>query len=145
MGYSVSMPMVVGWGDCDAAGIIFYPRYFEFIENATWNFFESAGLATVDLMEKYGVVGFPTVAVRADFVAPCSYRDRLTIDTEIGRWGRTTLEMNHTIRKGEVELCRGVETRIWATVTREPELKVNPKPFPEELREHFRKLDEAAE
>jgi acyl-CoA thioesterase FadM len=34
----------VTWGDCDPAGIIFYPNYFRWIDSGTWNLFFTVGL-----------------------------------------------------------------------------------------------------
>jgi acyl-CoA thioesterase FadM len=33
-------PCQVHWGDCDAAGIVFYPTLFGCMDWATWAFFE---------------------------------------------------------------------------------------------------------
>jgi 4-hydroxybenzoyl-CoA thioesterase len=34
----------VDWGDCDPAGIVFYPRYFAWFDRAAHRFFEAKGL-----------------------------------------------------------------------------------------------------
>ncbi len=41
-----SLPCQVHWGDCDPAGIIFYPTYFRWIDAASWALFELAGFAS---------------------------------------------------------------------------------------------------
>ena len=33
----------VHWGDCDPAGIIFYPTYFRWMDAAAWALLESVG------------------------------------------------------------------------------------------------------
>ena len=33
----------IEWGDCDPAGIIFYPTYFRWIDAASWALFDAAG------------------------------------------------------------------------------------------------------
>ena len=33
-------PCQVHWGDCDPAGIIFYPTYFRWMDAATWAFMD---------------------------------------------------------------------------------------------------------
>ena len=33
----------IEWGDCDAAGIVFYPRYFAMFDASTHHLFEAAG------------------------------------------------------------------------------------------------------
>ena len=34
----------VEWGHCDAAQIVFYPRYFEWFDQSTGYLFETAGI-----------------------------------------------------------------------------------------------------
>ena len=56
----------IGWGDCDPAGIIFYPRYFEIFDAATSALFERAlGLTKLELIKIHNIVGFPLARTRA--------------------------------------------------------------------------------
>ena len=41
-------PCQVQWGDCDPAGIIFYPTYFRWIDAASWALFDAVGYSPVD-------------------------------------------------------------------------------------------------
>ena len=44
----------VQWGDCDPAGIVFYPRYFEWFDACTILLFEKAtGMTKIRMLEKY--------------------------------------------------------------------------------------------
>ena len=36
--------ILIAWGDCDPAGIVFYPRYFAWFDAATAALFAAAGL-----------------------------------------------------------------------------------------------------
>lgn len=40
------------WGDLDSMGIVFYPRYYEWIDACSHLFFESIDLNLVKLTEK---------------------------------------------------------------------------------------------
>ena len=53
----------IEWGDCDAAGIVFYPRYFAWFDAATFRLFARTGLSMRALWQKYGAVGTPLVAI----------------------------------------------------------------------------------
>jgi len=55
----------VEWGDCDPAGIVYYPRYFEYFDACTNALFESAGLPKPDLLRTYGIMGIPLVEAHA--------------------------------------------------------------------------------
>ena len=37
------LPVQLRWGECDPAGIIFYPTYFQWFDAATWNMFAQVG------------------------------------------------------------------------------------------------------
>ena len=42
-GFTTRMQRTVEWGDCDPAGIIFYPTYYRWMDAASWHLFEQAG------------------------------------------------------------------------------------------------------
>src|SRR5580692_9272678 len=74
------MPMLVNryavrieWADCDAAGIVYYPRYFAMFDTATHHLFEAAGWKKRDLISEFDIVGIPMVDTRAKFTAPSSF------------------------------------------------------------------------
>ena len=53
-GFTTRMQRTVEWGDCDPAGIIFYPTYYRWMDAASWHLFalDDAGhaLATCRLI-----------------------------------------------------------------------------------------------
>ena len=54
----------IEWGDCDPAGIVFYPRYFAFFDACTAALFEHAlGMGGREMRKAYGCAGFPMVKV----------------------------------------------------------------------------------
>lgn len=57
----------IEWGDCDPAGIVFYPRYLAFFDASTAYLFESVGLPQEQLAARYGIVGMPLIEVQAKF------------------------------------------------------------------------------
>ena len=67
---------VIEWGDCDPAGIVFNPRYFEWFDAATAGLFARAlGMTKAAMVKRYGIVGIPLVDTRATFRVPCAYGD----------------------------------------------------------------------
>jgi 4-hydroxybenzoyl-CoA thioesterase len=58
----------VQWGDCDPAGIVFYPRYFEWFDACSILLFEKAtGMTKIKMLEKYAGAGLALVEADADF------------------------------------------------------------------------------
>ena len=104
----------IEWGDCDPAGIVYYPRYFAFFDSATFALFERAGVPKRVLMKSYGIVGTPLVDARAKFVIPSSYGDEIVVESHVAAWRRSSFEIVHKILKGDVLAVEGTETRVWA-------------------------------
>ena len=61
----------IEWGDCDPAGIIFYPRYFEIFDASTSALFERAlGMTKIRYLKAFDFAGYPLVRTRARFLRP---------------------------------------------------------------------------
>ena len=66
----------VEFGDCDPAGIVFYPNYFRWMDASTLHFFRAAGIpAWQQLAIETGIIGTPIVDVSARFLRTASYGD----------------------------------------------------------------------
>ncbi len=141
MGFSTTMEVTVGWGDCDPAGIVFYPNYFRWFEEATWNFLEGAGVSMETLMTKYGTVGLPTAGAQSKFLSPCRFRDRLEIRSGISAWREARLEITHEVTRDGKLIAEGVETRFWGSVESTDPLKMKAEPIPQEFIDVFDRLD----
>lgn len=74
---------------CDPAGIVFFPRYFEMVNDCVERFFDEAlGWPFETLL---GTEGVPTAEIRARFVAPSRHGDRLTLMLRVTRVGQSSL------------------------------------------------------
>ena len=81
----------IEWGDCDPAGIVFNPRYFAFFDDATSMLIEAAGWSLRRRRREFGILGWPLVATRAAFRAPCAHGDRVHDHQQLRR--RATIEL----------------------------------------------------
>ena len=54
--------VTVEWGDCDPAGIVYYPSYFRWCDQATYRLFLAAGLKRDDVSSGQWKEGTPLVA-----------------------------------------------------------------------------------
>ena len=104
----------VEWGDCDAAGIVFFPRYFAWFDACTSGLFERAGFEKKALLRTFGIIGFPVVQARATFRIPSSFGDTVVVESGIVRWGRSSFDVEHRLRRGGEVAVEGFETRVWA-------------------------------
>jgi len=122
------------WGDCDPAGIVFYPRYFEMFDASTTALFERAlGMNKFEFVKAYDSIGYPMVDTRARFLLPTRYGDDVVIETEITEIKRSSFEIRHRLIKDGALAVEGFETRVW--VGRDPADpdKIRAKPLPDEM------------
>src|SRR6185437_13932451 len=72
----------IEWGDCDPAGIVFYPRYFAMFDSCTTALFSKAlGMTKYQFTRHYRFQGYPMVDTRARFLKPTKFGDDVTIET----------------------------------------------------------------
>src|SRR5262245_27725627 len=105
----------VQWGDCDPAGIVFYPRYFEWIDASTILLFEKAtGLTKIKMLEKYGGAGLALLEARAVFKVASRYGDDIRIETRVTEFRRSAFLVQHRILRADGTLAlEAFETRLW--------------------------------
>jgi 4-hydroxybenzoyl-CoA thioesterase len=107
-------PIRVQWGDCDPAGIVFYPRYFEWFDASTILLFEKAtGLTKIKMLEKYGGAGLALLEARAVFKVASHYGEDLEIETRVTEFRRSSFFVHHKVTKGDTLALEGFETRLW--------------------------------
>jgi len=128
----------VEWGDCDPAGIVYYPRYFAFFDNCTAALFEAAGLPKQEMLKTYGIVGIPMVDTRARFLASSRFGDDVVVESSISEWGRSSFDVQHKLFKGEVLAVECFETRVWAARSRSNAEKIESQTIPDAVKAKFR-------
>ncbi len=125
--------VTIEWGDCDPAGIVFYPRYFAFFDASTAHLFGAVGLKKIDLLKKYDAVGFPMVDTRAQFKIPSKYGDEVVIETTVTEFRKSSFDIKHRLLKDGVEAIECTETRVWVGKDPENPDKIKSRPIPEEV------------
>ena len=104
----------IEWCDCDPAGIIFYPRYFEIFDTSTTVLFERAlGMNKIDYLKAYDFAGHPLVQSRARFRVPTRFGDEVAIETTLVDIGRSSFKIEHRLVKADTLAVEGFETRVW--------------------------------
>ena len=109
MAYRV--PIVVRFGDCDPAGLVYYPRYFHFFHTAMEELFAGAlGITYPELTGREGL-GFPAVDVACEFRRPLRYGDPAAIEVAVARLGTTSCTFRFRLFVGEESEARA-EARL---------------------------------
>jgi len=128
----------IEWADCDPAGIVFYPRYFEIFDAATAALFERAlGMTMFQMFRTFEAAGCPLARTRARFIRPTRYGDDVTIDSAI-QFSRASFEIEHRLSLNNLVCVQCTETRVWVVrdVARPGEVRSHP--VPEAVLEKFR-------
>lgn len=122
----------IQFGDCDPAGIVYYPNYFRFFDNSTAGLLSAAlGMPKRDWLSHYGIAGIPMVDTGARFSRPSSFGDRVEIVTSITELGRSSFSLTHRLSRAG-ELCiEAHEKRVWAV---HGEHGIRSAPLPDDVR-----------
>lgn len=109
-GEYLALRVQVSWGDCDPAGIVFYPRFYAWMDRASHILARELGIPREAMLPpRTDLVGFPIVGAQAQFAVPARMDDILEIRTRVAHIGRTSLSLQHDIVRLEPD---GSQTRI---------------------------------
>jgi 4-hydroxybenzoyl-CoA thioesterase len=128
----------IEWCDCDPAGIIFYPRYFEIFDTSATVLFERVlGMNKVDYLKAFDFAGHPVVEAGARFRQPTRFGDDIAIETKLVEYGEAALKLEHRITKAGVLAVEGFETRTWITRDAADAWRMHRRPIPKEVIARF--------
>lgn len=129
MGYCISQKVL--FRHCDPAGIVFFPRYFEMVNDCLETFFADALGWPWERLHSAGAV--PTVQIDTRFSAPSRHGETLLVHLAIRAVGRTSLTYLLTAT------CDGAprfETRATLVLTG---ATGRPVPWPDAIRDKLTK------
>ena len=118
----------VRFADCDAAGIVFFPRYFEMLNGVVEDWFAGPLGASFRELHLKRHVSVPTAAVEARFIAPSRLEDELTFSLTVIRLGGASCGLRHRIGAGDQLRFEAAQTIVHVGASLKPE------PWPEPLR-----------
>lgn len=124
----------VGWGHCDPAGIVFYPNFYQWFDEATHHILDECGMGHLRLRTRFKIIGCGLIDTGATFKYPARYGDQLEITSWLSAMSNRTFTVEHHIHSGETEVCSGFEVR-GCFVNDPAELSgIAAIPIPDELR-----------
>jgi len=127
----------IEWGDCDPAGIVYYPRYFVMFDNATVALFAAAGLRKHEMVKTYDMVGYPMVDTGARFILPSKWGETITIESHVSEWKRSSFDIKHRVLKGDDLAIEAWETRVWVGRHPDDPERIKSRPIPEAVKARF--------
>jgi 4-hydroxybenzoyl-CoA thioesterase len=129
----------IEWCDCDPAGIIFYPRYFEIFDTSTTVLIErTLGMNKIAYLKAYAFAGHPLVEARARFRQPTRFGDDVEIETTLVECGESSFRLEHRLSKAGALAVEGFETRVWVVRHPEDPKRIKSHPIPPEIVTRFK-------
>jgi YbgC/YbaW family acyl-CoA thioester hydrolase len=111
------MEREIAWGDLDALGIVFYPRYYEWIDAAGHQFFKAINLNLYELWEKRNIQ-FGLLETGCHYFKPGRYGLKIKIKTGLKELTKKTVLLRHEIVQAadDEKMVEGFEKRICMNV-----------------------------
>lgn len=125
--------LTIEWGQCDPAGIVFYPQFLIIFDSSTGLLFARTGLSPSEMRKRFGIIGMPLVEQGTKFLAPCRFDDEIVVESEVGEWGRSSFTVRHRILKEGTLAVEGFEKRVWAAADPERPGRIKAEPIPREI------------
>ena len=131
---SNSREVEIEFGDCDPAGIVYYPNYFRMFDASTAHLFEAAlGIKKIAWIKRYGILGIPVVDTGARFFKPSRFGDVVTITSTITGFKRSSFGVVHQLFNDGALAIEGQETRVWVGADPGDPQKLKSLPVPDEV------------
>jgi len=106
------------WGDLDSLGIVFYPRYYEWIDACGHLFFEHINLNLWGLWHDRNIQ-FGLAETSCRYIRPGRYHQKIQILTGIDMLEKKTITLRHTVREAVngALMVDGMEKRVCMDVS----------------------------
>lgn len=105
----------VKWGDTDAAGIVYYPNFYSWMDEATHHFFSKLGHPTSKLFT-VNQIGIPLLEAHCSFRIPLFHEDVVQVQTEAIEIRNKVFKLTHQFRRNNEVIAEGYELRAWASL-----------------------------
>jgi 4-hydroxybenzoyl-CoA thioesterase len=87
------MPVEIGFKHCDPAGIVFYPRYAEMVNDTVEHWFKHGLGVDFDCLHRVRGIAIPTVKLSFNFMSPSRLGEALTSTLRVVETGRSSVAL----------------------------------------------------
>ncbi len=101
----------ISFGHCDAAGIVYYPNYFRWMDRCFHSFLKARHGGHAALCQRLGARGLGLISADARFRSPGLDGDVLRLKMVLGEWGRKSLRVDYRGTVGDRLVIEGEEVR----------------------------------
>jgi len=125
----------VQFGDCDPAGIVFFPNFSRWMDAASLAFFMQCGVPPWrELVKTRGIVGTPLLEINTKFIKSVTYGERIIIHTHIEEWREKVFIQMHKVMRGDELICEGREVRAFVKRDADNPDRLRAIPVPDDIK-----------
>ena len=117
--------------DTDAAGVVFYANYLNFMERARTEWLRALGFEQTTLMHEHNVV-FVVRSLAVEYQRPAVFNDALEVTVSLAGTRGSLLEISQVVRRGQRILVSG-DVRVACINTQSFKPVRIPKPILDKL------------
>ena len=128
------LPLRVYYEDTDAAGVVYYAHYLNFMERTRTEWLRQLGIEQTELKQQAGLV-FVVRQILVDYLKPASFNDMLSVTTELKQLGKAKMRLAQTVLRQTDLLCTAT-VKIGAVDIN----TLKPRPFPATLYQELLKV-----
>jgi 4-hydroxybenzoyl-CoA thioesterase len=123
-------PFQVRWGDTDAAGIVFYPNFYKWMDDATHDYLAQIGYPSSKLFAECQI-GVPLLEANCVFKRPLLFEDQVILHSFVEELRNKVFRIKHVFIKEDQIVAEGYEVRAWTSFEGKPKAH----PIPDSIRE----------
>jgi 4-hydroxybenzoyl-CoA thioesterase len=128
--------LTVRFGDCDPAGIAYFPRIHDWFHQGMETWFDRALGHPYAQVIRVRQLGFPTARIEADFARPCALGDALALELRLAAVGRSSVSLAFTLRGADAAEVRATARSVVVALDLDPASPTHGRavPLPDDLR-----------
>ena len=125
----------ISFGDCDPAGIAFYPNFYRWFDEAIHALMTDIGWGWRKTADELGWLGLPCAGATARFVRPVTHGQAVRVETRVLRFEPRRIVFSHRVFRDDELLCEGEEKRFVGVPHPEHADRVRAMDVPAELQQ----------
>jgi 4-hydroxybenzoyl-CoA thioesterase len=102
---------ILRFGDCDPAGIAYFPSYFHFLNGVHEEWWATLGFTWRELIQARRI-GLPTVQLDTRFLAPGFMADELTFSLGLVTLGARSMTLDYQVSRDEMLLWQATQVIV---------------------------------
>jgi 4-hydroxybenzoyl-CoA thioesterase len=102
----------VSFGDCDPAGIAFYPNFYRWFDEAVHALMNEIGWSWRRTSKEMGWLGLPCAQASAEFIRPVTHGQAIRVESRAIRFEPRRIVFLHRVFRDDTLLCVGEEKRF---------------------------------